>query len=141
VSPVPSKIVCDTNTLVSGFLWKGKEYVLLSKVLERKAVLFTSPALLSEFARVLKYPKLRPFIPNPAELTGKLESIAVFVEPKEAVEIIKEDPDDNKVLECALAAGADFIVSGDNHLLKLRAFKGIPIITTNAALERIGNRL
>jgi putative PIN family toxin of toxin-antitoxin system len=138
---VPSKIVCDTNTLVSGFLWKGNEYQLLSKVLERKAILFISPALLSEFARVLEYPKLRPFIPNPAELTGKLESIAVFVEPKETVEIIKEDPDDNKVLECGLAAGADIIVSGDNHLLKLRAFKGIPIITTNAALERLGSRI
>ncbi|MFA6329665.1 MAG: putative toxin-antitoxin system toxin component, PIN family [Candidatus Micrarchaeia archaeon] len=137
---MPAKIVCDTNTLVSGFLWKGKEYLLLSGVLERKAVLFTSPALLSEFARVLEYPKLRPLIPNPAELTGKLESTAVFVEPKEAVEIIKEDPDDNKVLECALAAGADFIVSGDNHLLKLRAFKGIPIITTKAALEMLGSR-
>lgn len=138
---MPAKIVCDTNTLVSGFLWKGKEYLLLSRVLERKAVLFTSPALLSEFARVLEYPKIRPLIPNPAELTKKLESIAVFVEPKEKVEIIKEDPDDNKVLECALAAGADFIVSGDNHLLKLRAFKGIPIMTTNAALEMLGNRL
>ncbi len=138
---MPTKIVCDTNTLVSGVLWRGNEYLLLSKILERKAVLFTSPELLSEFSRVLGYPRLRPLIQNPSELAEKLESMTVLVEPKESVEIIKEDPADNKVLECALAAGADFIVSGDNHLLKLRAFKGIPIITTKTALERLGSRL
>jgi hypothetical protein len=50
---------------------------------------------------------------------------------------VKEDPADDKVLECALAADADFIVSGDKHLLKLREFRGIPIITTKQALEKL----
>lgn len=138
---LPTKIVCDTNTLVSGFLWRGNEFRLLSAVLDRKVVLFSSPELLSEFVRVLSYEKLRPFVANPGELSEKLESMAVFVGPNEAVEIVKEDPQDNRGLECALAANVDFIVSGDRHLLKLRTFHGMPIVTTNAALEKLKVRL
>ncbi len=138
---MPTKIVCDTNTLVSGFLWRGNEFRLLSAVLERKLVLFSSPELLSEFVRVLSYEKLRPFVSNPGELAGKLKSMAVFVKPNEAVEFVKDDPSDNQVLECALAANVDFIVSGDDHLLKLRSFHGMPIVRTKTALEKIGVRL
>lgn len=134
---LPTKIVCDTNTLVSGFLWRGNEFRLLSAVVERKAILFSSPALLSEFLRVLSYERIRPFVADQRVVAEKLESISVFVKPKEAVVVVKEDPADDKVLECALAAGADFIVSGDKHLLKLREFRGIPIITTKQALEKL----
>jgi len=134
---LPTKIVCDTNTLVSGFLWRGNEFRLLSSVVERKAVLFSSPALFSEFLRVLSYERIRPFVAGQRAVAEKLEAIAVFVKPKEAIVVIKEDPADDKVLECALAADADFIVSGDKHLLKLREFRGIPIITTKQALEKL----
>lgn len=133
-----SKIVCDTNTLVSGFLWKGNEFRLLCTILERKAALFCSPDLLSEFVRVISYEKLRPYVSDPAVLAEKLESMAIFVKPAGTLDIIKEDPSDNRVLECAKAANADFIVSGDEHLLKLRSFDGIPIVTTKIALEKIG---
>ncbi len=134
---LPTKIVCDTNTLVSGFLWRGNEFRLLSAVVERKAILFSSPALFAEFLRVLSYERIRPFVANPRAVAEKLGAIAVFVKPKEAVVVIKEDSADDKVLECALAADADFIVSGDKHLLKLREFRGIPIITTKQALEKL----
>jgi len=122
---------------VSGFLWRGNEFRLLSSVVERKAVLFSSPALFSEFLRVLSYERIRPFVAGQRAVAEKLEAIAVFVKPKEAIVVIKEDPADDKVLECALAADADFIVSGDKHLLKLREFRGIPIITTKQALEKL----
>lgn len=134
---LPTKIVCDTNTLVSGFLWRGNEFRLLSAVVERKAILFSSPALFSEFLRVLSYERIRPHIADPNDLAGKLESMAVFVKPKEGVTIVKEDPADDKVLECALAASVDFIVSGDKHLLKLREFRGIPILATSQALQKL----
>lgn len=134
---MPTKIVCDTNTLVSGFLWRGNEFRLLSVLVERKAILFSSPALFAEFLRVLSYERIRPFVVDPHSLAEKFESIAVFVKPKEAVVLVREDPGDDKVLECALAADADFIISGDKHLLKLRDFRGIPIITTKQALEKL----
>jgi len=134
---LPPKIVCDTNTLVSGFLWRGNEYRLLSAILERKAILFSSPDLLSEFVRVLSYEKLRPFVSDPTDLAGKLESMAVFVRPARSVDLVKDDPNDNRVLECAEAANADYIISGDDHLLKLHAFNGMPILTTTAFLAKI----
>ncbi len=135
---MPLKIVCDTNTLVSGLLWRGNEFRLLCAITEGKAVLFTSPALFSEFVRVLSYERLRPFVSDPRGLAEKVRSIAVFIKPKDKVVVIKDDPDDNRVLECALAADADFIVSGDRHLLQLHAFKKIPINTTKTALEKLG---
>ena len=134
---MPLKIVCDTNTLISGFLWKGNEFLLLSSVLEGKAVLFLSPVLLQEFARVIAYPRLKKHVPKPEDLIKTLESMAVFVSPKELVAIVEEDPSDDRVLECALAADADLIVSGDEHLLKLRKFCGIPVVSTKAALEKM----
>ena len=59
---MPLKIVCDTNTLVSGFIWRGNEYRLLAALAERKAVLFISPALLNEFAKVISYPRLQEHV-------------------------------------------------------------------------------
>jgi len=132
------KIVCDTNTLISGFLWRGNEYRLLSAILDRKAVLYSSPDLFSEFIRVLSYEKLKPFVPDPSALAEKLESMAVFVKPARKIDAITQDPADNAVLECAIAAQAVFIVSGDEHLPKLRQIDAIPIVTTKNALSRIG---
>lgn len=135
------KLVCDTNTLISGFLWRGNEFELLAAMGERRAVLFSSPALFSEFVRVLSYDRIRPFVPNAGAVIGRFKDFVVFVNPKEAVDVIKEDPSDNRVLECALAANADFIVSGDQHLLKLRSFNRIPVVTTKTVLEKLGVRL
>ncbi len=133
---MPLKLVCDTNTLISGFLWRGNEYELLKSILNRQAILFTSPALLLEFSRVLNYERLRPFVLNPTDVINKLTQIAVVVNPREYVKIVKEDPADDRVLECAIAANVDYIVSGDKrHLLKLKKFREIPIVTTKAILE------
>jgi hypothetical protein len=57
--------------------------------------------------------------------------------PKEKIAIIRDDPADNKVLECAIAAGAKFIITGDKHLLKLKKFKGISIITAKEFLQKM----
>ena len=57
------------------------------------------------------------------------------VEPKEEIKFIKEDPKDNIILECALAAKAGYIVSGDKHLLKLKEYKGIKIMSAREFLD------
>ena len=64
-----------------------------------------------------------------------LAAISLFIEPLERVSIVREDPDDNKILECAIAAKADFIITGDSHLLKLENFKSIKIVTANEFLK------
>jgi predicted nucleic acid-binding protein len=59
------------------------------------------------------------------------------VTPQRRVNAVKEDPDDNRILECALAAGADMIISGDGHLLRLTAFEGIAILTPREFLSSL----
>ncbi len=67
----------------------------------------------------------------------KLVSIATLVEPDENLYIVKDDPDDNKILECAKTGKVDFIISNDNHLLKLEKLGNIPIVTPQEFLNRI----
>lgn len=62
---------------------------------------------------------------------------AEIVEPNVHVNVIKADPSDNKFLSCAIEGGADFIVSGDSHLLKLGEFRGIKILTAKQMLEKL----
>lgn len=63
---------------------------------------------------------------------------AVIVSPPRTVEVVEEDPDENRVVECALAAGARWIVSGDKHLLGLKEYEGIRIIGAAAAIRLLG---
>jgi len=66
-----------------------------------------------------------------------LLELCFVVRPKEKVSVVKKDPTDNKFLECALAANADYIMSGDKHLLELREFRNIKIIRTWEILKLI----
>ncbi|MFC1849584.1 putative toxin-antitoxin system toxin component, PIN family [candidate division CSSED10-310 bacterium] len=61
-------------------------------------------------------------------IIAELESLAQIVEPQVAINCIIEDPDDNRILECAVEATADYIISGDEHLLKIRQIEHISIV-------------
>ena len=65
----------------------------------------------------------------------KLRALGNLVKPTETLDVVKEDPDDNRILECAVAAGSDFIVSQDKDLLRLGEFRGIPIKTIPEFIE------
>lgn len=69
---------------------------------------------------------------------AKIVSLASIIDPTERLNVVKDDPDDNKVLECAIAGKVDFIVSSDNHLLKLKEFKKIKLVTPSEFLANIG---
>jgi predicted nucleic acid-binding protein len=58
------------------------------------------------------------------------------VSPAERVDVVAADPDDNRVLECAIAAGSEVIVSGDSDLLQVGIFQGIAVMTVSAFLAR-----
>lgn len=70
-------------------------------------------------------------------IRGKLEAVAEVVSTTQTLSRLKDDPDDDRVLECALAGRADIIVTGDRHLLKLGAFEGTPIVTARQFMDRI----
>ena len=136
------KIVLDSNVFVSALINpRGKPAQILNYVFENKIRLFTSPSIIEELERVLSYPKLvkRHGLEKQElkEFVSDLLSILSLVEGKKALELIAEDPADNNYLSCALDAKADFIVSGDIHLLNLREYEGIQIITPAQFLKML----
>ena len=136
------RIVLDTNVVLSALLWRGTPYRLLDAIRNRsEARLFTSPALLDELADVLT----RPSATKRLAVIGKAarEVLADYVEAVEVVEpehvprVVPDDADDDQVIATAIAAGADWIVSGDADLLSMGSYDSIPIITAVQAVQRI----
>jgi uncharacterized protein len=95
----------------------------------------TSPALLIELERVLQYPKLGLDPHQIQTFINAVRAHSTVVEPQETLRIISADPDDDRVLECAVAVSAHWIVSGDKHLLTLGSFNGIHRLTATDALR------
>ena len=121
-------LVLDTNVLISGLFFTGTPRKILDATLLGKLELVTSLDLLNELERVLK----DKFSNTGIEVAQMLEIVmnaAVISIPTEIVEAIKDDPADNRVLECAVSGKAEVIVSGDKHLLKLKKFRDILILT------------
>jgi uncharacterized protein len=125
------KFFPDTNVLVSATFWQGSSYKLL---LSSKATGFTSHAVLREYRAVLK----RDFNLSEEEVDVRLEELLellIIVSPTERLEVIKEDPDDNQILEGAIEAKTDFIVSYDHHLLDLKEFRNVKIVKPEEILN------
>lgn len=135
------RAVLDSNTIVSGIGWSGPPRAILDAGLAGDFVLLISPVLLDEVRRVLGYPQLRS-LPQARvqEILSLLPLVAHVVEPEIEVATIRQDPADNRILECALAGEASHIVSGDDHLLALRTFKSIPIMKPTNFLRVLGKK-
>lgn len=129
------RVVLDTNVVISGLLFGGLPRQVLELAIEGVVELVTSPAMEDELERVLevKFPQHRPAI---KETLVAFQELMTHVVPHQTLSAIPEDPSDNRVLECALAAHADAIVSGDHHLLACGKFRGIPILSPQAFLAR-----
>jgi uncharacterized protein len=130
------RIVVDTNVLVSGFMG-GNPRRVLREWAKGGFALCVSPAVLAEYERVLaRFDHLSAEADELLDLISEGENV-LRVSPSEAVHAVSADPDDDRFLECAVAAQADAIVSGDRHLLSLLAFRGIPILSPAAFLESL----
>jgi uncharacterized protein len=127
------RIVCDTNILVSGLLWKGAPRRILTGVEQGKFSLFTSRELLEELDKVLCYRRLAAIL-GKAGVTRQdvlrwavRHATIVMVKPLDRL-VVTADPSDDNVLACAISASADVVISGDKHLLSLGKHAGIPIM-------------
>ena len=131
------KVVTDTNTLISAFISNGNEYQILKLAKLKKVRLILSYEILWEFEEVIKRSKFGFSKEQIERAIEQVKSISDIMEPNIKLEVIKEDPDDNKVIECALEGKADYIVSGDTHLLDLKQYNGIKILTSTELLQML----
>ncbi len=122
------KIVVDTNTLISALGWGGHPQEVIEKVIIQEVIMYWSKEIKDELIRVMNYPKFEFTPEEKTKFLSILTAIAIFVEPEKKVQAVQEDLSDNIFLECALEAGADFVITGDKHLLKLKEFEGIQIV-------------
>lgn len=102
---------------------------------EGKIHLSISDDIISEIDEVLRRPKFGWPV---EEIHRALRAILHFtehVEPKQRIDVVKDDPDDNRIVECAVASGSEYLVSGDNHLLKLGQYQGVKIVTPAQFVE------
>lgn len=135
------RAVLDTNVIVSSAISKkGAPFLLTQAWHESHFALITSESIIKETQRVLSMPKVKDtFHLTDAQIIRFVETLrkdSILVPGKTNVQgAIPEDPSDEMFLAAALDAKADCIISGDKHLLNLRSFQGIPILTPRAFLD------
>jgi len=122
-------------------LWFGKPRKLIDLAEAGSITVCTSPDLLRELREVLIRPKLSGRLAavgsSAEEVVEQFAALAQVVEVSVSVTVITADPDDNNVLSCALAAQADYIVSGDRHLLDLASYEGVEILDAAQFLVKV----
>ena len=139
----PVRAVIDTNLFISGlFAGKGYSSQLQDLWVSGAFELAVSEKILKEIENTLLKPNIykRLFLE-----AGEEVSIISLIREKAFVitadlyqtDKIKTDPSDNKFLACALEVKADYIVSGDNHLLELKHFHGIQIVDAKAFIQKV----
>ena len=131
----------DTNTALSGLLWHGTPGQLIDAAEAGNVELVTSTPLLMELKDVLWRPKFAKQLAarglSPQDMFDGYAALATLVKAAVITSTIARDPDDDAVIACALAAGADLVVSGDAHLLNLKHHQGIPIVMAAEAAKQI----
>lgn len=130
------RLVVDTNVIVSAAIRAGKpRQFLLEVLLGGKYTLVTSDGIISEIREVLGRPKFRL---DESEINGAvstLESLSDVIKTKSKFKVVEMDQDDDMFINAVFDGRADYIVSGDHHLLDLKEYRGIKIVT---AAEMLG---
>ena len=128
------RVVFDTNVLVAALVFPGGSgEEALRRIIEEQDDLLLSKPILDELLGVLA----RKFARDAEELARVavfLGSLATMVKPVRRLRVLADGPD-NRILECALAGGADAIVTGDRAMLALGEYRGVRIVALRAYLE------
>ena len=133
-------VVLDTNVIISSLLSsKGAPAEIVRRWEAEVFEVVTSPPLLEELGRALHYEQVARYLKQPQEqidlFVRRFGVVATLVEPQTTLEAVAGDPDGNRVLECAVAGGASYIVTGDAHLLDLGDYQGIVILKPRSFLS------
>ncbi|MEK6921992.1 MAG: putative toxin-antitoxin system toxin component, PIN family [Nanoarchaeota archaeon] len=120
---------------MSALGWNGKPKQIFQKCVHTELELITSSKQIDELQRVLNYPKFDFTEQEKETFIEIVLEIAILVEITGKLNVISEDPDDNVILDTAIIGNADYLITGDPHLLKLKQFLGVKIITANDFLD------
>jgi len=127
------RAVLDTNVLVSAFLSRSGVPNQILRQVGQSYKLFISKAILEEAERVLHELNIRKrgklAEGEIQDFLNSLHAAAFVIENPPSLRVIADDPDDDAILACAVAAQADYLVSGDMHLKRLKSYKGIQIVS------------
>lgn len=122
------RVVLDTNIYLSGIIFGGNCRHILDIVTEEEIISISSPMILLEIAQKLE----KKFKWDKEKITLAIKTISETTEmvfPKRKVKIVKADKSDNKIIEAGVESKADKIITGDKHLLKIKEFEGIKILS------------
>lgn len=118
----------DTNVYISALVFGGLPDKILDMARAGDIRLTISDDILAELTHVLR-DKFRWTEEAVKLATDRLGDFTERVTPQQRIDAIKDDPTDNRIVECAVASGSDYLVSGDRHLLKVRQYQGVKIVS------------
>jgi putative PIN family toxin of toxin-antitoxin system len=130
------RVVLDTNVLISGAFYTGPPLQILQSCIKGEFQLVLSPEILVEYRRVGEEFSRESSNPDFERLLGLLVAQALIVETPALDQPVCRDPDDDKFVACALAVGADVIVSGDKHLLNISSKLTVRVMRPKEFVDR-----
>jgi putative PIN family toxin of toxin-antitoxin system len=133
------KIVLDANIFISAFFWGGNPRAVLKRAIEKQDELFISKEILDEVEDVSRRPKFHAGKDEIEYFIKSIEEIGNKIVPTKHIKKGSRDKTDNKYLECGMAGKVDFIITGDVHLLKMKKYGAIKIVSAKDYLEIIRN--
>jgi uncharacterized protein len=141
----PPRLVLDTNVVVAALLWSGPPRRLPDAAIAAEIDLYGSAVLLDELAHTLGLSKFAArvgaFGTSAAALVAQYTALVGLVAPSSVPRVVVNDADDDHVIDAAVAARAELIVTGDRkHMLPIGSHRGIAIVTAREAVERIAAR-
>lgn len=134
--PGKPKLVLDSNVVISALVFGGKPREILELAVKGLVEIAISDDILEEIRGVLGGKKFQYPARIVRALISEIEDLVHLVQPKEKIEAIAEDPEDSRVLECAVESGANIIVSRDSHLLALQSYGQIKIMNPDKFLRQ-----
>lgn len=136
------KITLDTNVLLSSTFWDGDSSRIVEIIERGEIELVLSRDIIQEFGGVLEYKEIKEKIKDKnlemKRTVNEIIEMAKIVDPREEFNIIKDDPEDNVIIACAVEGEVDYIVTQDRHLLDLGEFRSVKILTPREFLKVYG---
>lgn len=134
------RVTLDTNILISGSFWTGDSFKILELIDKKQIGCVLSKEIIAEYDRIVNGDDIVEKSEDKSLILSKIVQKVMLnseiVEPKTRLNIVKNDHSDNMIIECAIERKADFIITNDNHLLKLAEFEGVKIVTPKEFLKR-----